>query len=207
MENTIPAGLTVVESPLPHAVNGVYVNEQYLTEQIDELWLAHQTYNGAIRSQKSEMRSLDATLSEMLYTMKAVLSRPGRSGGWSEFLRERRIPRASADRLVARYQRKLGEENCLTEAIAEPTEEDVQRFFSVVWPRLHKKLTTCESVYWFIANLVAASGAGHEFRDGGILVLNSPSETADGSSTAGAAAAPVPAEAATAVADPDGEVL
>jgi hypothetical protein len=139
----------------------------------------------------------------MLYTVKAVLSRPGRSGGWSEFLRERRIPRASADRLVARYQRKLGEENCLTEAIAEPTEEDVQRFFSVVWPRLHKKLTTCESVYWFIANLVAASGAGHEFRDGGILVLNSSQETAVGTPPT----TPLGADFAAAVADPDGEVL
>jgi len=180
MEDTMPTGITVVESPLPHAVDGVYVNEQYLTEQIDELWLAHQTYNSAIRSQKSQVRSVDATLSEMLFTMKAVLARPGRCGGWSEFLRERRIPRASADRLVARYQRSLGEENCLTVAITEPTEEDVQRFFSVVWPRLHKKLTTGESVYWFITDLVVASGAGHEFRDGGILVLNSSQETAEG---------------------------
>ena len=183
MEDTMPTGITVVDSPLPYAACGEFVNEQDLTEQIDQLWLEHQTCNSAIRSQKSHARSVDSTLGGMLYTMKAVLSRPGRSGGWSEFLRERRIPRASADRLVARYQRSLGEDNCLTEAINEPTEESVRRFFTVVWPRLHKKLTTRESVYWFITDLVAASDVDHEFRDGGILVRNSSQETAGGTPT------------------------
>lgn len=178
MEDTMPTGITVVDSPLPYAACGEFVNEQDLTEQIDELWLAHQTYNSTIRREKSEARSVDVTLGEMLYTMKAVLSRPGRNGGWSEFLRERRIPRASGDRLVARYQRQLSEENCLSVKFTEPTEEGVRRYFSVVWPRLHKKLTTAESVYWFITDLVAASGFDHEFRDGGMLVLNSSQETA-----------------------------
>jgi hypothetical protein len=178
MEDTMPTGITVVDSPLPYAACGEFVNEQDLTEQINKLWLAHQTYNSTIRREKSQARSVDATLGGMLYTMKAVLSRPGRSGGWSEFLRERRISRASADRLVARYQRSLGEDNCLAEAITEPTEESVRRFFTVVWPRLHKKLTPPESVYWFIADLVAASGVDHEFRDGGIFVLNLSHETA-----------------------------
>lgn len=203
--DTTPSGLAVVDSPLPYTVNGVFVDERYLTEEIDQLWVARQTYNGAIQSQKSEVRSLDTRLAKMLYTMKAVLSRPGRSGGWSEFLRDRKIPRASADRLVAGYQSTLGDENCLAEAIHGPTEEDAQKLFSAVWPRLHKKLTTSESVYWFICNLALVAGARHELRNGGIFVFDSPSETPEESSSA--AAAPVPAEAATAVADPDGEVL
>ena len=54
--------LTVVDAPLPYAVNGTFVDERYLTEEIEQLWIARQTYNGAIQSQKSEMRSLDKTL-------------------------------------------------------------------------------------------------------------------------------------------------
>jgi hypothetical protein len=196
MEKTILDGLTVVDAPLPYGVNGVYVNERDLTEQIDELWAARQTFNGAIRSQKSQMRSMDATLAEMLYTMKAVLSKPGRSGGWSEFLRDRRIASAVADRLVARYQRKLGQENSPRGAIQEPTEGEVQKIFAAAWVRLQKRLTTQESAYWFICNLALESGARHELREGGIFAFDSPSEALEETSTvAVVAAVPITTEA------------
>lgn len=119
-------------------------------------------------------------MSGMLYTMKIVLSRPRRCGGWGEFLRDRKIPRVSADQLVARFQRNLGKENCLSKAITEPTKEDVQKIFSAIWPRLRKTLTSAESVYQFIHNLAAESGARHELRDDGILVFDSPYETTEG---------------------------
>jgi hypothetical protein len=59
--------------------------------------------------------------------MKELLAKPGRDGQWSGFLRERNIPRATGDRLVARHQRSLNPDaNRLSEPVSEPTEEEVQ---------------------------------------------------------------------------------
>jgi hypothetical protein len=146
--------MAAAESPLQHAVGGVYVDERSLADEIGGLWLARQTYNAAIRSEKPHVRSLEAELAEMLYTMKALLSQAGRNGDWSEFLRERGIPPASAERLVAGFQRKLGKDDCFGHANAEPT---VNR-----------------------SELAGAAGAGHEFHDGGNLVLSSPRKVTDG---------------------------
>ena len=179
MGTTILEGLTVVDSPQPVAISGDLEDERHLTEEIDRLWEARQSYDGSIRSQRTAMRSLDKTLAEMLYAMKTVLSKPGRSGGWSEFLRDRKFPRATADRWINRYQQTLGDDNCLNEAVTEPTEEDVQKVFTRVWPKLRCKLPTTKSVYWFVSNLAAASGIGHEFRDGGIFMLETLSENAE----------------------------
>src|SRR5664279_3408750 len=102
-EQTEIPGFTRVDVPLPYAMDGGLVNEAYLTEEIDNLWQCRESYKRAINSERDEMRAKDATLAEMLYTMKAVLSKPGRNGGWSGWLKQRSIPRATADRLVTRF--------------------------------------------------------------------------------------------------------
>ena len=79
--------------------------------------------------------------------MKQILAKPGRGGQWSSFLVERQIPRATADRLVARHLRSLDPNaNCVTEDVSEPTEEEVQRLFTSVWPKLHRTLRSRQSV-------------------------------------------------------------
>jgi hypothetical protein len=84
MEDTTPSGYTVVDSPLPYAVNGELVDERYLTEQIDELWVARQTYHGAIQRQKSEMRSLDSTLAEISFNFRRTKGELGM--GFKDFV-------------------------------------------------------------------------------------------------------------------------
>ena len=141
--------LTRVDSPLPFAVMGEYVDEQYLTEEIQNTWENRQSYARAINAQKAEVKAKDARLGEMLYTMKTVLSKPGRAGGWSSWLRERGIPRATADRLVSDAAKKLGIE-LPHEAIQRPVDEAVQELFKSVYPRLRKVLTSAEAVDLFV---------------------------------------------------------
>jgi hypothetical protein len=56
-------------------------NERFLTEHIVDLWETRQCYQNAIRGEKAGIRSIDRSLGQMLYLLKPILARPGRSGG------------------------------------------------------------------------------------------------------------------------------
>lgn len=89
--------------------------------------------------------------------MKQVLARPGRNGQWSGWLKQSRISRATADRLVAKHERSLQpDSNCLTEQITEPSEQEMQNLFAKPAPKLRKVLRTPASVYHFIDLLASA---------------------------------------------------
>ena len=127
-----------------------------LTEAITGLWTAHLNAKIAARATNAELRSLRASLGQQLSEMKKLLVRPGCDGQWSGFLREHNIPRATADRLVARHQRALTPgANLLTEPIAEPTEEEVQKLFTSVWPKLRRTLRSRQSVDLFVRLLIS----------------------------------------------------
>jgi hypothetical protein len=103
--------------------------------------------------------------------MKEILATPGRSGQWSGFLRDRGIPRATADRLVARHLQSLNiEASRLSEAIHNPTEEQVQKLFTSVWPKLRRTLTTPANLYHFVA-LLTSHYECSEVTDRGVLIF------------------------------------
>ena len=103
--------------------------------------------------------------------MKQLLARPGRNGQWSSFLQQQGIPRTTADRLVAGHKRSLAPEaNCANDAIHEPTEQDIQKLFSSVWPRLAKTLTTPDSIFTFLHFVILRADIPHEYSDEGILM-------------------------------------
>ena len=121
-----------------------------LEEAITNLWSAHVNAKNAARATNEELRALRARLGERLCRMKAVLVKPGCDGQWSGFLREHNIPRATADRLVGRYLRSLNPDaNCVSEPVSEPTDEDVQKLFVAVWPKLRRTLRSQQSVLLF----------------------------------------------------------
>lgn len=96
-----------------------------------------------MKETNQKAREIRQHLGRLLFHLKQVLANPGRDGKWSSFLKERKIPRATADRLVTRHQQSLDPDaNRLSESIPEPTEEEVQKVFSSVWPRLRRVLTT-----------------------------------------------------------------
>ncbi len=126
-------------------------SENDLSESITSLWVAHANAKIASRLTNAELRVLRTRLGEQLHEMKKMLVRPGRDGQWSAFLREHQIPRATADRLVARHLRTLNPDaNLLNEPISEPTEEDVQKLFASVWPKLRRTLRSRQSILLFV---------------------------------------------------------
>lgn len=136
-------------------------NEQTLEEAITGLWSAHVNAKSAARATNDELRALRVKLGEQLCRMKEVLAKPGRDGQWSSFLRERGIPRATADRLVARHQRALNPDaNCVTGAESQPTDEEVRRLFASMWPKLRRTLRSQQSLLLFIDLLRSHSEHG-----------------------------------------------
>jgi hypothetical protein len=144
-----------------------------LGDQIADLWSRHLNAKNTAKATNEELRNIRARLGEQLHEMKQVLAQPGRGGQWSGFLREHGIPRATADRLVERYQRPLNPDlNCVTEEVSEPTDEEVQKLFTSVWPNLQRTLRTPQSLYRFIDLLTFTyDGACRCVTDKGIFVL------------------------------------
>lgn len=147
-------------------------SQNELGEAISNLWVAHANAKIAARTTNEELHAIRAKLGEQLCEMKQILAKPGRDGQWSGFLREHNIPRATADRLVIRYLRSVNPDaNRLSEPVSEPTEEEVQRLFSSILPRLRRLLRTPNSVYSFVSMLTSSYGTCRRVTDEGILVL------------------------------------
>ena len=75
--------------------------------EILQYWDAHLHYQGSMKETNQKAREVRQHLGKLLFHLKQVLAKPGRLGQWSSFLKEHRIPRATADRLVTRYQHSL----------------------------------------------------------------------------------------------------
>jgi hypothetical protein len=161
-------------------------DESVLTDQIVQLWQVHCDYQSSIKHKTQEFRSLRAELGKQLAEMKHMLVKPGRNGQWSSFLKEHHIPRATADRLVQKYERSLHQHaNCLSEAISEPTEEEIQKLFFKVFRKLRRVLRTPSSLYRFVDLLTLSCDAmGRRVTEEGILVVK-PSQMFGGELPAG----------------------
>ena len=129
--------------------------EAKLASEITEMWRVHTQSRAALHKTRAELKQMRIELSQRLHELKAVLSRPGRGGAWSGFLDAQAIPRSTADRLVRGYEKTIAAEggNCTNEQIPEPTDVIVRRYFSSLWPRLSRILTTRESIEMFVAEL------------------------------------------------------
>ena len=154
-------------------------DEGFLTAEIVQLWQVHGNYQKSIRHETEEFRALRSELGKLLHQMKELLARPGRGGQWSAWLKERAIPRGTADRLVLKHERSLHPHgNCTTERLSEPTEEEIQKVFFKVFPKLRRVLRTPSSLYRFVDLLtLACDGTGRRVTEEGILVMK-PSQTA-----------------------------
>jgi hypothetical protein len=150
-----------------------------LGEAITNRWVAHANAKIMARATNEELRTIRTKLGEQLSEMKKLLAKPGCDGQWSGFLRERNIPRATADRLAARHLRSLGTDaNRVTEEVLEPTDEDVRRLFIAVWPKLRRTLRSQQSVLLFV-DLLTSHCQHSERPDREILVVTPTAATFD----------------------------
>jgi hypothetical protein len=156
--------------------------ETRLTQEISDLWGTHLHLSTDRKSTAKELRRIRARLAERLFAMKKILSRPdaGRGGQWRSWLRQRGIPRSTADRLVGRYAETLCPhgENVPTGAVSEP-EDSPEKLATSVWQRFRKTLATDERVFQFIGRIVELSGVGHEQRAEGLVIFKPVTKAAE----------------------------
>jgi hypothetical protein len=145
-----------------------------LTEEIIGLWSQHLELSGTRKATARELRLIRNRLAERLYQVKTLLARPGRGGEWRGWLRERAIPRSTADRLVSRHAETLGNENgnVLSGAINE-NENAVEPLVQSLLPRLKRTLPDIPSVFKFIAAVGGAFGLSAETTED-CLLLSQP---------------------------------
>jgi hypothetical protein len=168
--------------------------ENQLTEEIRTLWSDHVRLSADRKATSKELRQIRASLAERLAAMKTLLSRPGRGGQWRSWLRERGIPRSTADRLVARHSETLGIENgnVPTGAISISPDDSAEKLAKSVWQRFRKTLATYEAVIQFIGCIAEISGVGHEQRAEGLVIFNLVRKPADELPGSASASGPVP---------------
>jgi len=160
--------------------------EQKLADEIRQLWAVHTDAQATVKKTKAEIKAIRQRLSERLFEMKQLLARPGRNGEWSPWLKQQKINRATADRLVRRFEANLPGDESPHEAISEPTKADMVKLLKSVWPPIKRALTTPESVLVFLGGVAKASGLRHEWRKDGLMLFRP-----DAVAAAEAAAAPV----------------
>jgi hypothetical protein len=148
-------------------------DEGILTNEIVELWQVHESHQTSIKHETEQFRALRNKLGKLLHQMKELLARPGRNGQWSAWLKERAIPRATADRLALKYEQSLHPHaNCLSESISEPTEDEIEKLCAKVFPKLRRVLRTPQSQFRFVELLTSVfDGIDRRLTDEGILIV------------------------------------
>jgi hypothetical protein len=139
--------------------------EAVVKRHITSLWADHEKKKtsliktkASLHTTKEQLNLMRADLGKHFFELKSLLAKPGRKGGWAEFLRDEGIPRASADRYAKSHKRLLEGDNGkrLTEAISIPTEAEIKRMVVKLTPGLLRSLPTPESITQFLRAMTAA---------------------------------------------------
>ena len=84
------------------------VEDEYVAGEAVTRWFHREQSRRMKDLHETEMLKFDAELAELLFRMKQKISRLGRNGGWSVWLRQQNIQRSTADRMVAQYAESYG---------------------------------------------------------------------------------------------------
>jgi hypothetical protein len=145
--------------------------EKILSEEIASLWSDHVRLSANYKTTAKELRQLRAKLAERLYDVKQLLCRVGRSGQWRSWLKERGIPRSSADRLCERHAETLGIKNESAPPGAIKQENVIEELVQSILPRLRRKLADNQSVFRFIAAIGRAFGLDSDIEEAYVWVF------------------------------------
>ena len=141
-----------------------------LRNQVDQLWARHAEVNSTKKASAAELRVLRQELSERLYSMKALLCSSGRNSRWRGWLRERAIPRSTADRLVSRYAELLGDSANVLNGQLSPGAA-FEKLLNNTLKRLSESLNDDAAKYNFLRSLIERLGLQVEDDDWGFAVL------------------------------------
>jgi hypothetical protein len=158
LQEVVVTELKAEVQPEPTQPDGATMETQ-LAQEISTLWSDHVRLSGNRRAASTELRQIRAKLAERLYDIKQLLCRVGRSGQWRSWLKERGIPRSSADRLCERHAETLGikNENAPAGAI-KPKGDSIEELVQSLLPRLRRALPDTQAVFLFIAAVGEAFG-------------------------------------------------
>ena len=161
--------------------NGCYrplcpVEDEFVAGEIVNRWYHREQSRRLKDLHESEMLQFDAPLGELLFRRKQMLSRLGRNGQWSLWLRQQKISRSTADRLVAQYAASHGLADELRHRdIAEPLQGNVCLAANRVFKRLKNMLSTPRSRMIFIRSLANRFGLEVDLElDGSVRLSLSP---------------------------------
>ncbi len=151
------------------------VDDDFVAGEIVNRWFHREQARHLKDLHESEMLEFDAPLAELLYRRKQMLCRLGRNGQWSLWLRQQRIARSTADRLVAQYAESHGQTDELRHReIAEPLESNVCVAASRTCKRLKNMLSTPRSRMAFVRCLADRLGLGVDLELDGSVRLTTP---------------------------------
>jgi hypothetical protein len=130
--------------------------EATLSAEIKKLWVLQKNNTASVRRTRAELKALRLVLGEKLHTMKSILVRTGRGGGWASYLRAQRLPVSSADRYVAQHEATLAPpvEKALTEELSTPTVDEIRQLARKILPKVSRFLITQELTYEFLHELI-----------------------------------------------------
>jgi hypothetical protein len=101
------------------------VSPEFLAGETVLYWANREQYRRFMNTQRAEMLKVEAVLGELLYRMKRKLCRLGRTGGWSTWLKQQKIVRSTADRLVRDYAETHGLSDEFSHRQGEPNEGNI----------------------------------------------------------------------------------
>ena len=152
------------------------VEDEFVAGEIVNRWVHREQSRHLKDLHESEMLQFDAPLGELLFRRKQMLSRLGRNGQWSLWLRQQKISRSTADRLVAQYAASHGLADELRHReITEPLEGNVCIAASRTCERLKNMLSTPRSRMVFLRCLADRLGLAVDLElDGSVRLSLSP---------------------------------
>ncbi len=86
-------------------------HDDYLSGEILTQWHHRKSFLRVMTGLQAEVSRIDGVISGLFFEQKQRLSRQGRNGAWSGWLRQNNIPRSTADRLVLEHVEFFGLQN------------------------------------------------------------------------------------------------
>ncbi len=150
-------------------------NDGYLSGEILAQWHNRKSFQREMNGLQAELSRIDGILSGLLYEQKKRLSRLGRNGGWSKWLAQHKIPRATADRLCMEHVEFFGLQHELpTRERPEPLEGNISLAACRTSDKFENMLKSPRSRMMFLSGLADRFGLAVDFGVDGSIRLSIP---------------------------------
>ena len=150
-------------------------NDGYLSGELISQWFQRKSLQREMSGLQAELSRMDGVLSGLFYDQKKRLSRLGRNGAWSGWLRQNKIPRSTADRLVLEHVEFFGLQHELPHREqAEPLEGRISLAACKTSDRHELMLKSPRSRMMFLSCVADRFGLGVEFGEDGSVSLSTP---------------------------------